>query len=395
MTAPKMGGCDGAAAWITLVAGRDTDATLANKLAAPILTSCTDDRWTAKVIECASNALGVKDEHSCLKDLEPAQRQHLASAINAVLDTSPAAAALRDMVPVEVSAPPATNVTLGMPVAAGVADFWVTPRSDGSYLVTSPIVTAIFPVKPEVKVLPSSRPNADGKLFDIYSITVLPYELQLIAMGRNMRDQGGFKNLEAELGKLGTVTKADRTEDGQAITRFSVTDKFTLDGRMDLARGLIINSTFNGAMTPAAVAFLASVHVRTSLDPVDDLSALTGVRQRKGGKGKTIVHDPDDHFTFELPFQGKVDRKVDTETHAVVVTVKKKATVVEIDELSAWDALAITPIKLGELTAKAKNKTKLVWNPFQHRMFKVTCGAEAPCDPIVKSFHFADPEPPK
>jgi len=299
-------------------------------------------------------------------------------------------------VPVDADVPPkASDVTTEPPISTGIADFWLAPRSDGSFVITSPVVTAVFPSKPELKISPSSRPNADGKPFDIYTISAPPYELQLIAMGRNMRDEGGFKNLETELGKLGKVTKVDRVEEGRSVTRFTVGDKFALDGRLDLVHGLIINSSVNGALTPAAAAFLASIHLKLPPDPVDDADVLTGVRQRKGAKAKLIVHDTDDHFTFEIPFNAKIERKVDTDAHAVVVMIKKKNAVVTIDEVAAWDALAIGPTKLAELQAKAKPKVRLVWNAFQHRMFRITCGAEAPCDPIVKSLHFSDPEPPK
>lgn len=396
MKTPHVAGCDGAAAWTTLVIGRETDVTLANKIAAPMLAACSDDKWPAPVIECASNAVGIKDEHACLKDLDVTQRAHLTAAINGVLDQSPASATLRAMVPIDADVPPkASDVTTEPPVATGIADFWLAPRSDGSFVITSPVVTAVFPTKPELKVAPSSRPNADGKPFDIYTISAPPYELQLIAMGRNMRDEGGFKNLEAELGKLGKVTKLDRVEDGKSITRFTVADKFALDGRLDLVHGLIINSSVSGAQTPAADAFLKSIKIKTPPDPVDDPDAMSGVRERKGLKTKLIVHDPDDHFTLEIPFNAKIERKVDTDAHAVVVAIKKKNTVVTIEEIAAWDALAIGPTKLAELQAKAKPKAQLIWNAFQHRMFRVVCGAEAPCDPIVKSLHFSDPEPPK
>ncbi|MEO8846662.1 MAG: hypothetical protein ABI591_27190 [Kofleriaceae bacterium] len=415
MKTPHIAGCDGAAAWTTLVIGRETEVTLANKLAAPMLAACSDDKWPAPVIECASNAVGIKDVHACLKDLDATQRAHLSTAISGVLDNSalpsgsagspgqarlgdqsPAAATLRAMVPIDADVPPkASDVTTEPPISTGVADFWLAPRSDGSFVITSSVVTAVFPTRPELKVAPSSRPNADGKPFDIYTISAPPYELQLIAMGRNMRDEGGFKNLEAELGKLGKVTKADRIEAGASITRFTVGTQFTLDGRLDLVHGLIVNASASGALTPAAEAFLESVHVKLPPDPVADATVLTGVRERKGLKTKMIVHDPDDHFTFEVPFHTKIERNVDTENHAVVVTIKKKNAVVTIDEVAAWDALAIGPTKLAELQAKAKPKAHLVWNAFQHRMFRITCGAEAPCDPIVKSLHFSDPEPPK
>ena len=396
MTSPTFGGCDGAAAWTTLIAGRETDVALANKLGVPILTACTDDQWPAAVIECAANAVGIKDEHACLKDLDAAQRAHLAAAISGVLDQTPASATLRAMMPADADAPPKPGaVTNGTPVQAGVADFWVTPRSDGSFLVSSPLVRATFPTKPEIKVAPASKPNADGKTFDIYTMSAPPYELNVLSMGRNVRDTGSLHNLEIEVGKAGKVVKTERSEEGMPVTRLAVADKVVLDGRVDLVHGLIVYSIANGPQTAATAAYLASIHVTIPPDPVDDPDALSGVRQRKGAKTKLIVHDPDDHFTFEIPFNAKVERKVDTDAHAVTVAIKKKNVVVTISEIAAWDALAIGPTKLAELSAKAKPKAHLVWNAFQHRLFRVVCGAEAPCDPIVKSFHFADPEPPK
>lgn len=400
MTVPKLGGCDGAAAQVAQMAGAEAKAPeLATKLESMFATSCSDDKWPDKVIECAAHALAIKDVRSCVKDLVEDQQTRFAHALALALDKSPASAQLLAMAPPpEQQVKPADpSVTLGTPVQAGVADFWITPRSDGTYLVSSPLVAAVFPAKPTAKVARSTKPNADGKLFDIYTFAVEPvYQLEIIAMGRNMRDEGGFKNLEAELAKVGPVEKSERTEDQQPITRFSVAGgAMILDGRIDLARGLIINSTAatDAATRVAGATFLASVHVRRPADALLDPDTLVGVRQRKGLKGKLVLHDKDDSFTLEMPYPAKVERTVDEAQHAVVVTAtsakKRSQAVIAISELAAWDALAIGPTKLAELQ-KANKKARLVWNAFQHRLYRVTC-TDTPCDPIVKSLHFTDP----
>jgi hypothetical protein len=268
--------------------------------------------------------------------------------------------------------------------------------------VSSPLVAAIFPAKPTAKVARSTKPNADGKLFDIYTFAFEPapnkilYQLEIIAMGRNMRDEGGFKNLEAELAKVGPVEKSERVEDQQPITRFVVGGgAMILDGRIDLPRGLIINSTAatDEATKDAGATFLGSVHVRQPADALLDPDTLVGVRQRKGTKTKLVLHDKDDSFTLDMPYPAKVERTIDQAQHTVVVTAtsakKRSQAVIAISELAPWDALAIGPTKLAELQ-KANKKVHLVWNAFQHRMYRVTC-TDTPCDPIVKSLHFTDP----
>ena len=409
MTAPKLGGCDGAGSQVALVAGRETNAAeLASKLSLAIASSCGGDKWPDKVTDCTAHALSLKDVRSCVTDLDANQQKRLRGALALAIadDKSAAATQMLAMVPPEADAvpsPPDPNVTLGTSEQAGIADFWMTARSDGTYLVTSAIVTATFPAKPTAKVAKSTRPNADGKYFDIYTFAVEPkqgvlYQLEIIAMGRNMRDEGGFKNLETELAKVGKVDKEDRTEDGRPVTRFTA-GSLVLDGRIDLARGLIINSTAStdAATKATGAAFLASVHVRGAVDPVDDPTTLTGVRQRKGAKGKLEIHDPDDSFTIDVPATVKVERTIDAAQHAVVVTVsstkKHAAFALTVAEMSAWDGLAIGPTKLAALQA-ANKKAHLMWNAFQHRMYRVTC-TDTPCDPIVKSLHFAEPLPVK
>ena len=415
MTVPKLGGCDGAGAQVALVAGREANAPdLAQKLSPALASACGASKWPDKVVDCVAHALSLKDVKSCTGDLDPKQQKRLRDAVALAVgpDKSPAATQMLAMLPVEqaadvVAAPTDPDVTLGVSEKAGVADFWITPRSDGSYLVTTSIVTATFPAKPTAKVAKSTRPNADGKYFDIYTFAVeskpgVLYQLEIIAMGRNMRDEGGFKNLEAELAKVGKVDKVDRTEDGRPVTRFTA-GSIVLDGRIDLARGLIINSTAttDAATKPIGQAFLASVHVRGAVDPVDDPDTLVGVRQRpatgKNSKGRFELHDGEENFTIDVPATMKVEREIDAAQHAVVVTAsstKRRAVfAITISELAAWDALAIGPTKLAALQA-ANKKAHLVWNAFQHRMYRVTC-TDTPCDPIVKSLHFAEPLPVK
>ncbi|MFT3696084.1 MAG: hypothetical protein QM831_23300 [Kofleriaceae bacterium] len=392
--APRMGGCEGAAAWAVMVLGREADPAQAAKLNAPLLASCVDDKWPAKTVDCVANALGIKDEHSCLKDLDAAAKVKLATAVDQALDK---ASPLRAIAPMDEAPKP---VSYGTPEKANVADFWLVPRSDGAVLVTSPMVTAVFPQKPTIEIKRSTKPNGDGKLFDIYTFSAQPtgeplYELHVIAMGHNMHDPNGFKSVEDELAKLGKVEKVERTEEGQQVTRLSIANTYVLDGRIDLPHGLIVTASASGAQSPNVATFLSNVHLLSPADPGDNPDTLAGVRQRPGSaKPKLVVHDQGDHYTFEIPFNADIKRKVEDKTATVMIGKKGKPPAVVITELAPWDALAITPASLAASQAKLKGKAHLVWEPFQHRMFKVACSSDAPCDPIVKSFHFSDPEPP-
>ncbi len=388
-TAPKLGGCDAAIAQLVMVQAEVA------KVEAPLVTACSDDAWAPKVVECTTHVLQLADAKSCFRDLDPNQLAHVRTAIASVPSLALAAPA----------AEPAT--TLGPATQLGIADFWVAPRSDGAFVVTSPLVTATFPIKPTAKATQSSKPNADGKRFDIYTISAQPpagsngpvYELELIAMGRNMRDQGGLKEIGAELAKHGTMTKAERTDDKQAITRFTVKGtgvEIVVDAQIDTARGLIASSSANGAQSAATEAFLASVHLRQVPDAVTDPATLTGIRSRAGAKGKFVIHDQTDTFTLEVPAKPEIKRTIDLAGHAVVVTAtstqKRAKYVITVSEMSVWDALAIGPTKLAELQSK-KTKATVLWNPFQHRLFRLVC-TDTPCDVIAKSVHFADPTTP-
>ena len=206
-----------------------------------------------------------------------------------------------------------------------------------------------------------------------------------------------------------------------------------IDTRLDLPRGLMVNAaaTTTDATRAADDRFLASVHLRRPTDAVADPTTLVGVRVRKAGK-KLVMHDKTDAFTVEIPWPGKVTRAVDAKDRRVDITMtaakKGSKVVVTISEMTAWDALAVTPSELlrtidgfktfvdqqsakttqaaetlGGLPAtrldpsapKAASKIEahLVWNAYQHRLYQIFC-TDTPCDPIAKSLHFADPTPP-
>lgn len=394
-TAPKLGGCDAAIAQLVMVQAE------AAKVEASLVAACSDDAWAPKVIECTTHALQLADAKSCFNDLDANELADVRTAIASV-------PALASIAPEAATPTLDSNATLGPATQLGIADFWVAPRSDGAFVVTSPLVTAIFPFKPTAKATQSSKPNADGRRFDIYTISAQPpagsngpvYELELIAMGRNMRDQGGLKEIGTELAKHGTVTKAERTDDKQVITRFTVKGtgvEIVVDAQIDTARGLIASSSANGAQSAVTEGFLASVHLRQGSDAVDDSATLTGIRSRSGAKGKFVIHDQTESFTLEVPAKPEIKRTVDAPGHAVVVTAtstqKRAKYVLTISELSVWDALALGPTKLAELQNK-KPKATAIWNPFQHRLFRLVC-TDTPCDVIAKSVHFADPTPTK
>lgn len=391
-SAPQLGGCDAAIAQLVMLQAE------VGKLEAPLVAACSDDAWAPKVVECMTHALQLApDVKSCLGDLEAKQLAHVRTTLATI-------ASLGAIAP-EAAPKLDPKATLGPAEQLGIADFWVAPRSDGAFVVTSPLVTAIFPLRPTAKATQSAKPNADGKLFDIYTISAQPpagsggpiYELEVIAMGRNMRDRGGLKEIETELAKHGTVTKAERTDDKQPVTRFTVKGtgvEIVVDAQIDTARGLIASSSANGPQSAATEAFLASVHLRQVPDAVEDPATLTGIRSRTAAKpGRFVIHDQPDSFTIEVPAKPEIKRSVDPAGHTVAVTItstqKRAKYVLTISELSAWDALAIGPTKLAELQSK-KTKATTIWNPFQHRLFRLVC-TDTPCDVIAKSVHFADP----
>ena len=310
----------------------------------------------------------------------------------------------------------------------GVADFWLWPRSDGSYLVTSPLLESVMPTKPTIAVS-----NVKGAP-EIYTIAADGRQLSIGALGANARETGGVAVLEQELAQRGNVTKTERTDGAQHVTILSVPDPkgtFRAETRADLARGLVITAT---AMTTDATRvaddrFVASVHLREALDALADPTTLTGVRVRKAGK-KLVMHDKTDAFTIEIPWPGKITHTVDAKARRVDVTMtasnKKSKVVITISEMTAWDALAVTPAELERTVAgfktfvdqqsaqttaaaetlgglpatrldpgvhaKSKIQAHLVWNSYQHRLYQIFC-TDTPCDAIVKSMHFADPTP--
>lgn len=390
--APKLGGCDAAIAQLVMVQAEAT------KLEAPLVAACTEDAWPAKVVECVAHALQLlPDVKSCLRDLDANQLAHVRTSIAAV----PALAGIAPEAEANPKIDP--HVTLGAARPLGIADLWIAPRSDGAFVVTSPIVSATFPFEPTAKVTRSAKPNAGGKPFDLYTIAASSpgavYELVLIAMGRSMRDRGELDQISAELAKHGTVTKLGRTDGTQPVTRFTVRSsgvELVVDARIDAVRGVLATSKVNGAQSPATDAFLGSVHLLGARDAFEDPTTLAGIRARNGSpaqKGRFVLHDPDDSFTLEVPAKPEIKRTVDLVAHAVVVTAtstqKRAKYVVTISELSAWDALAIGPTKLAELQSK-KAKAIVIWNPLQHRLFRLVC-TDTPCDVIAKSLHFADP----
>jgi hypothetical protein len=386
-SAPKLGGCDAAIAQLVTLQAE------AAKVEAPLVAACSDDAWAAKVVECLTHALQlVPDVKSCLGDLDGKQLAQVRTAIASV-------PALGVIAP--EAAAPRPDATLGPAEQLGIADFWVAPRSDGAFVVTSPLVTATFPSKPTAKVMPSARPNVGGKRFDLYTISAGPgYELELIAMGRNLRDRAVLAATASELASHGSVTQVERTDGNQPVTRFSVKGtgiELVVDAQLDTARGLFARSSASGTPSPTSEAFLASVHLREAPDAVEDPATLGGIRARTGPAtqkaGRFVLHDQTDSFTIDVPAKPELKRTVDPTAHAVVVTAtssqKHARYVLTISELSAWDALAIGPLKLAELQRK-NTKAIAIWNPFQHRLFRLVC-TDTPCDVIAKSVHFADP----
>lgn len=337
------------------------------------------------------------------------------------------------------TAPPAPPPTLGKAEATDAADVWLWPRSDGSYLVASRVFEAVFPSRPSIQVTRSPSPTSDGKVFDVYRFDVeqgktAALHFEVVAAGTDAKDSGALALMRKQVEKVGKLTETKRDDHGQEVVELAATNPagqlLRIDSRIDVKRGLFTNA--NAASVPTSRElgnrFLASVHLRPAIDPVDDAQTLTGVRIRKVGK-KLVAHDKTDLFTVELPWPAKVTRTVDPANHEVKVVItatKKKATIaIDIAQRSPWDGLALGPTgvaaasdllekELGKPhvkvtrsekplaglpatrfdTVAAHRKTQVwqVWNRYQERLYRVSC-ADAPCDTVTKSFHFADPEP--
>jgi hypothetical protein len=316
-------------------------------------------------------------------------------------------------------APDATGITLGAAVAAPIGDFWSWPRSDGTVLVTSPLIDAIFPAQPTFELKPGVK-TKDGRATEVYNITLQDkahiLNIQVVALGRGARDDGAVSAMETSMKKLGPVTTTTRVESSQTVTRLVAVEPSTattedsrmiVDARIDTTRGLFVYATADTVPSYNALgdAFLDHVHLRPLADATTDPSTLTGIRIRKNGK-QFEAHDKGDNFTIDMPWMADVVRTVDAANsvvHVAVTAIKGKATIlVNIDEKAAWDALGITPTVVDGLAADdrtwaAKQKhvwTHLTWNRFQHRLYRVSCTG-TPCDAVSGSLHFADPAPTK
>ena len=313
---------------------------------------------------------------------------------------------------------PEEPATLGTPVPAPIGDFWSWPRSDGSVLVTSPLVDAVFPSPPTFELKPGAK-TKDGRPTEVYNIAVADkvhiLNLQIVALGRGARDDGAVPAMEAAMKKLGPVTATtyiDNSAKSLEVTRLTAVEPATattedsrmlVDARIDTSRGLFVYATADTVPSYNALgeAFLAHVHVRQLGDATSDPSTLAGVRVRKPGK-LYEAHDKGDGFVVALPWMAKVARNVDVANNVVHVTItatKGKAKVVlGIDEKAAWDALGITPGVVAGLerddqkwAASQKHvTTQLQWNRFQHRLYRLSC-TNTSCDEVAKSLRFADP----
>jgi hypothetical protein len=342
-------------------------------------------------------------------------------------DAGSAKPAIAKPSPPQTPAPPPfdpdkAGVTLGAPVAAPIGDFWSWPRSDGTVLVTSPLVDAVFPSQPTFEIKPGAK-TKDGRDTEVYNISVADkvhiLNLQIVALGRGARDDGAVAALKDAMQKLGPVTRdtyVDHSAKSQEVTRLKALEPATastedsrmiVDARIDTSRGLFVYATADTVPSYNAVgdAFLEHVHLRTPADATTDPFTLTGVRLRKPHK-LFEAHDKADSFVVELPWMAKVERTVDAKNNVVHVAIsgsKGKSTIaVDVDEKAAWDALGVTPkvvdgLKADDQKWAATQKhvvTQLTWNPFQHRLYRVTCTA-TPCDAVIKSLRFAAPEPTK
>ncbi len=318
--------------------------------------------------------------------------------------------------------PPAApkDLTLGKPEQMELADLWLTPRKDGAYVVTSPLLEVVFPHLPRAKL---DTPAVYTLSDDLQGRGLL--QLQLTAGG------GTIDGLKAQVAKLGTVVESHTTDRGLDVTRLEATSAATgetlrIESRADPARRLAVVATASFIKSDQATAkdFLDSIHLRAAADPADDPKALT-VRVRKG---KNEVHDTGETFSIALPWATKIARVPGAHPVKVTATAThgKASVTLVIEETSAWDGLAFSPAnqqifvdnmktalaqsakhdvkvaaeKLGGIPASRLDAkggghsyhTHLVWNRYQHRRYTIAC-VDAPCDVVALSLKFAAPLP--
>jgi hypothetical protein len=358
--------------------------------------------------------------------------QKVAPAPARAVDARPGVSGLPD-VPLDTGDP-------GTPSPAGIADFWLWTRADGSVRVTSPVIETRFPTAPKVERLLSPNKTADGKSFYQYAFTAnggdeYYLRIDVVALGRNLQDRGNNHQLEELVGKMGPVTKTSHEDNGVIYTAYEAVgaDATTLrlQTARDLARGLVITTTagYPPRSKAIAAAFLGSTKLRFGPDVTDDAVALAS---EAAGKG-FAVHTPDDTFRISVPWEPEITREPPVPDNHLVriaaVAQKGEAKVlVQLAQSASWDGLTFTPENQKQLGEAARTmladqtglkatytaetfrgmegyvvatvgkkgapsvQVRSMWDAPKNRLYTITC-INTPCGPILDSMALAEAPP--
>ena len=473
--APKIPGCTAAVAQIALHGSMETKADdTVNGLQPVLMARCLEDAWGPTVLKCLEGSSGIQDAQKCFAALTPKELAPLIKEVDAALAAAPSTAKeLRAMLPDEAEAPkpavadtpppPTTPVdpdaalvedTLvldvappdpnaddpGKPEQGEQADFWLWTRGDGAVRVTSPVVKAVFPGRPEQKLEKGSGKTMDGKdvwlyqfIYDLGDDGQL--RLELSALGRNA-SQSDKEPLVPMMAKIGKVKRKKTVVDGVSIVDLEAFEassggSLRTHAIRDMKRGLMIVGVAATSPKTRAVGtkFLASVAEVLGADPTEDPQVLADIIAKKVKK-KYVTSTANGDFSIELPSEPKITRTGPQPGKSLVLAsiiaeTKKSQISLQLSEHASWDALTFHPIKQEELAnemkaalekqtgatlkmtpgrlagmtgysidmveaSKPKVQFRMLFNRYQHRTIMLFC-IDASCDAAVDSIKFAEP----
>ncbi len=473
---PRISGCTGAVEQIAHTSVSELRVPDAVNSLQPVLMShCVKDEWSPTVVKCLEGAPNMAEVRKCIGALTPKELAPLTKDVEAALasatgagkelrtlipdpaeiqkpavaanDTTqpakpadPDAALVDDTLVPEVAPPDPNDADPGTPEQAEQADFWLWTRGDNAVRVTSPVVKATFPGRPEQLLKKGSGKTLDGKDIWLYQFVYDlgddgQLRLEISSLGRNA-GHGDRDPLVAMMAKIGKVKRKKQEINGVWVTDYEVTEASTggtlrTHAIRDLKRGLMIIAI--AATSPktraAGTKFLSSVSEVMGPDPVEDPATLT-VSAKKAGK-KYIASTSTGDFTMELPTEPKLTQTPPSAGKSFVGAsllseLKKKGSInVQITEHASWDALTFHPTRQEEIAEEmkaelekqtgtamkltpgrlagvtgfavdqvAKEKPKvqfrMLWNRYQHRTFMIFC-VDTDCDGVVKTIKFEPP----
>ncbi len=475
---PTIPGCYTAIGSIASSGARETKAFDAVNSLQPVLMSrCLGDAWGPTVLKCLEGTSALSDAQKCLAALSPKELAPLTKEVDAALaSVTGTGKELRQILPdaddvaaekppvVDIMPPPPTTPadpdaalvddTLvldtptpdpnaddpGRPEQAEQADFWLWTRSDGAVRVTSPVVKAVFPGRPEQVIKKGAGKTLDGKevwlyqfIYDLGDDGQLRLELSALGRGATQSDKDPLVALFAKIGKV----KRKKSEiNGVPVVDLEAVEASSggsLRARAirDLKRGLMIVGVAATSPKTRAIGtqFLASVAEVMGADPIEDPLVLADMVAKKVKK-KYVASTASGDFSIELPIEPKFKRIGPSAgkslvTAAITAENKKSQMSLQITEHASWDALMFHPARQEELAnemkaaleketgkklkmtpgrlagvtgysidqveaGKPKLQFRMMWNRYQHRTFMLLC-IDAPCDAAVDSIKFADP----